>query len=130
MTASLRLYVAALGATLLGQGLAAWALDASGAASNRLPYRFANSDPRHAAIHVAWGGAMLLLAARDRNPRVYAWTAVGFGLFYSGLAVLGLTVHHPLGLRLDRGENAFHLIVGPVTLALGMLALRGERVPA
>jgi hypothetical protein len=130
MRPSLRTYVAVLGATLLGQGLASWALDAGGAASDRLPYRFANSDPRHAAIHVAWGAVMLVLVVRDLDPRAYAWLAVVFGAFYTGLAVLGVVVHHPLGLRLDRGENAFHLLVGPVTLALGALALRVERVPA
>ena len=31
-----------------------------------------------------------------------------------------MAVHHPFGLRLDRGENVFHLLVGPITLALGM----------
>ena len=43
------------------------------------------------------------------------------------LAVLGLAVHHPFGLRLDRGENVFHLLVGPITLALGLVATRVER---
>jgi hypothetical protein len=38
-------------------------------------------------------------------------------------------VYHPLGLRLDRGENVFHLIVGPITLALAAIALRVERMP-
>ena len=46
------------------------------------------------------------------------------------LAALGLAVHHPFGLRLDRGENVFHLIVGPITLALAMVALRVQRMPA
>ena len=45
-------------------------------------------------------------------------------MFYTALAVLGLAVHHPLGLRLDRGENIFHLLVGPVSLAVGVVALR------
>jgi hypothetical protein len=45
--------------------------------------------------------------------------------------VLGVVVHHPLGLRLDRGENVFHLIVGPITLALALVALRvQQRRPA
>lgn len=131
MRPTLRPYIAILGAALLGQGLVSWALDWSGHASNQLPNRFANSDPRHAAIHVAWGAVMLVLAARGMDERGYALLALAFGVFYTGLAVLGVVVHHPLGLRLDRGENVFHLIVGPITLALALVALRvQQRLPA
>jgi len=130
VTPTLRPYLALLGATLLGQGLASWALDWSGHASNQLPYRFANSDPRHALIHVAWGAVMLVLVVRGMDERGYARLALWFGLFYTALAALGLAVHHPFGLRLDRGENVFHLIVGPITLALAMVALRLQRMPA
>lgn len=38
--------------------------------------------------------------------------------------MLGLLVHHPLGLELDALENGFHLIVGPLSLIVGGLALR------
>jgi hypothetical protein len=131
MRPTLRPYIAILGATLLGQGLVSWALDWSGHASNQLPNRFANSDPRHAAIHVAWGAVMLVLAARGMDERGYALLALAFGVFYTALAVLGVVVHHPFGLRLDRGENVFHLIVGPITLALALVALRvQQRLPA
>jgi hypothetical protein len=125
---SLRPYLAILGGTLLGQGLLSWALDWSGNASNSLPYRLANSDPRHAFIHVVWGAVMLVLVARGMDERGYATLALAFGMFYTGLAVLGVVVHHPLGLRLDRGENVFHFLVGPLTLALGVVALRADRV--
>jgi hypothetical protein len=120
----LRPYLALLGAGLLAQGLGSWALDWSGRASTRMPYRFANADPRHALIHVVWGTAILGLLARGLDERGQIRLALAFGVFYSALAVLGLAVHHPLGLRLDRGENVFHLIVGPVTLALGITAGR------
>lgn len=130
MTASLRAFLAVLGATLLAQGLVSWALDASGDASDRMPYRFANADPRHALIHVVWGAAILVLLARGLDNRGCVRLALAFGVFYTGLAALGLVVHHPLGLRLDRGENVFHLLVGPITLALGMVALRAQRQPA
>jgi hypothetical protein len=130
VTPTLRPFLAILGATLLGQGLASWALDWSGHASNQLPNRFANSDPRHAAIHVVWGALMLVLVARGMDERGYAHLALAFGVFYTGLAVLGVVVHHPLGLRLDRGENVFHLLVGPITLALAAVALRVQRMPA
>jgi hypothetical protein len=130
VTPTLRPYLALLGATLLVQGLVSWALEWTGNASTQLPQRFANSDPRHAFIHVAWGAVMLVLVARGMDERGYARLALAFGLFYTALAALGLAVHHPFGLRLDRGENVFHLIVGPITLALGMVALRVQRMPA
>jgi hypothetical protein len=129
MTPTLRPYLALLGAMLLGQGIVSLVLDWSGNASNQMPYRFANSDPRHAMIHVVWGTVMVVLVARGMDERGYARLALSFGVFYTALAVLGVIVHHPLGLRLDRGENVFHLIVGPITLALAVVALRVERMP-
>jgi hypothetical protein len=127
---SLRLYLALLGSALLAQGLVSWALDETGNASNQLPYRFANADPRHAFIHVAWGAVMLIALARGLDERGCIRLALAFGVFYSALAVLGIVVHHPLGLRLDRGENVFHLLVGPITLAVALTAARVRRVPA
>ena len=131
MRPSVRPYLVVLGAALLGQGLLSWLLDWTGNASSRMPYRFANADPRHAFIHVVWGVVILVLVGRGMTERGYAWLALSFGVFYTALAVLGLAVHHPLGLRLDRGENIFHLIVGPVSLAVGAVALRHhDRLPA
>jgi hypothetical protein len=130
VTTWLRAFLASLGAALLAQGLASWALDASGEAGDRMPYRFANADPRHALIHVVWGGAILILLARGLDHRGCARLALTFGVFYTALAALGLAVHHPLGLRLDRGENVFHLLVGPVALAVGLVAVRGKRALA
>lgn len=122
--------MALLGAALLAQGVLSWLLDATGNAGNQLPERFANADPRHALIHVVWGSVMLVLLARGLDERGCIRLALAFGLFYSALAVLGITVHHPFGLRLDRGENVFHLLVGPITLALGLAAAHVQRVPA
>ena len=127
MTAWLRAVLGVLGAALLAQGLISWALDASGDASDRIPYRFANADPRHALIHVVWGGLIVALLARGLDHRGCVRVALVFGVFYSALAGLGVALHHPLGLRLDGGENVFHLLVGPIVLAVGLVALRAER---
>jgi hypothetical protein len=127
---SLRLYLGLLGSALLVQGLVSWTLDATGNASNHLPYRFANADPRHAFIHVVWGTVMLVALARGLDERGCIRLAFAFGVFYSGLAVLGVVVHHPFGLRLDRGENVFHLLIGPITLAVALTAAHARRVPA
>ena len=87
MTSSLRAFLAVLGAALLAQGLMSWLLDASGNASNPMPYRFANADPRHALIHVVWGAADPRAAhPRPRSP----------GLRPSGARLRGL-LHGPRG---------------------------------
>lgn len=64
-------------------------------------------------------GALLL----KRKPRQIAGLALVFGVFYVGLAVLGVAVYHPIGLQLDFYENAFHWTVGPPTLGLGLAGL-------
>ena len=79
---------------------------------------------------MVWGAVMLVLLARGLDERGCVRLALAFGVFYTALAVLGMVVHHPFGLRLDRGENVFHLLVGPITLALGLAGAQCERVPA
>jgi hypothetical protein len=115
-------FLAVLGAGLLAQGALSLLLDATGLASSQLPQRLADSDPLHAATHVIWGAGMLVLVRRGLPDSAAAQLALAFGAFYTGLAIAGLTVHHPLGMRLDRGENVFHLIVGPASLAVGLAA--------
>ena len=73
---------------------------------------------------------MLGSVARGVGGRGCVRLALAFGVFYSALAVLGVVVHHPFGLRLDRGENVFHLLVGPITLALALATMRVRRAPA
>jgi hypothetical protein len=127
---SLRLYLLLLGSALLAQGLLSWVLDWTGNASSQMPYRFANADPRHALIHVVWGAVMLVALARGLDERGCIRLAFAFGVFYTALAVLGVLVHHPFGLRLDRGENVFHFLVGPITLAVAVTASHARRMPA
>jgi hypothetical protein len=48
--------------------------------------------------------------------------ALAFGVFYTSFGILGLVIHHPLGLHLDSFENTFHLTAGPLTLMIGAVA--------
>jgi hypothetical protein len=130
MSGRIRLYLWALGAGLIAQGTLSLLLDATDEASTRLPQRFADADPLHASIHVAWGLVMLALLRRGLSDVGAARLALAFGVFYSALAVAGLVIHHPLGMHLDRGENVFHLIVGPATLAVGLVGMRAATVRA
>jgi hypothetical protein len=74
----------------------------------------------HASIHVIWGVSMVALVLLGLADADATRLALIFGVFYTGLAIAGLTIHHPLGMRLDRGENVFHLLVGPAALALAL----------
>jgi hypothetical protein len=125
-----QLYLGVLAAGLLSQGVVSLLLDASDRSSGRLPERFANADPLHASIHVVWGVVMVVLVLRGLSDLDASRLALVFGVFYSTLAVAGMVFHHPLGMHLDRGENVFHLIVGPTTLAVGLVGMRVEAVRA
>jgi hypothetical protein len=125
----LRAYLLAAGAILLGQGAASLLVRSAGQdphATSRLL-----SDPAHATIHVAWGVVLLAVLALRGSDAVQARVALAFGVFYVGLLVLGLAVHHPFGLMIDGKENAFHAVIGPLALILGLRALLvGRRRPS
>jgi hypothetical protein len=131
MTGRTQIFLGLLGAGLLGQGGTSLLLHALGLANDQMPQRFANSDPLHASIHVIWGAALIALVLIGLSDGDATKLALIFGVFYTGLAVAGLTIHHPLGMRLDRGENVFHLLVGPASLAVGLASgLRLRERPA
>jgi hypothetical protein len=117
----LRLYVWVLGAGLLLDGAALLMVDWLG-----LPVAVNATDWRHNLLHVVWGIALLIVSALAKHGRELrvAWAAVVFGAFYVVLGVLGVMIDQPFGLQLGPGENAFHFLVGPVALVLGVWALR------
>jgi hypothetical protein len=85
-------------------------------------------DLWHAWIHIVWGSLGMMIVARSNARQAQIWLALGFGTFYTALAIAGVLIHHPLGLKLDAFENAFHLTAGPATLLLGVLG--GNRIEA
>jgi hypothetical protein len=109
------------GAGLLLEGGALLLLDRPGLA---LP--IATGDARHNALHVVWGIAILIALATNRRPARGSQVALVFGVFYTALAVLGVTVDRPFGLLLGPGENVFHWIVGPLALILGAWSTRRQ----
>jgi hypothetical protein len=78
----------------------------------------------HALIHIAWGGAgvAVLLASTSAGPLILLMLL--FGVFYSAFGLWGVIEDHPLGLELDLPENLFHLVAGPLSLAIGAWCLR------
>jgi hypothetical protein len=111
-----RLYGLAVGAALLLEGGLLLVLD-------RLPLAlpFAAGDARHNLLHAAWGVVLLALLARPGPPRRAVAVVLGFGLFYSALAIAGVLVDRPLGLLVGPGENVFHFTVGALALFVGGL---------
>jgi len=110
-----RWYGLLLGAGLALEGGLLLALDGL-----RLALPFATGDARHNALHLVWGLVILSVLLTGRTVRRAALVAIVFGVFYSLLAVVGVLVERPFGLLLGPGENAFHFIVGPLALALGV----------
>jgi hypothetical protein len=79
--------------------------------------------PPHSVLHMATG-FLGLWAYFWGGPRAPYWFALGFGLFYVGLAAVGQVTGHALGLGLYPFDHPFHLLIG----GLGLIAVAIEVV--
>ena len=75
----------------------------------------------HAILHIAWGLIGIVVLATLRSMRARLWLGLVFGIFYTLLAIVGTLDPHTFELHLAPSENAFHWIVGPLTLGLSLL---------
>jgi hypothetical protein len=121
-------YLWVIGLLLLLHGIGSLLLRFTGHDDPSLTHGFVHADNVHAAIHIVWGAIMLAFVGRRASDRQCATLALIFGIFYTGLAILGTVVYHPFGLDLGIYENSFHFIVGPTSLLLGGWAIRAQRV--
>ena len=83
----------------------------------------------HHLIHLV-SGAILLVAGRDPYPaRVLA---LSFGVFYTGLAVIGIVDgEEVLGLiEADAADKLFHTVLGLASLGAGLASPREPVAPA
>jgi hypothetical protein len=85
-----------------------------------------SGDAPHNAVHLVWGLVLLALLRKTRSP----WVVIGFGVFYTALAIAGIVTTNPLGLQLGPGENVFHSIVGSLALVFGVVSLSSDNKPA
>lgn len=121
-----RLYLVGAGLLLLGQGGAGLIVRSTGRDPHATTHLL--SDPAHSTIHLVWGIALLAVLGR-RDEQLAERATLAFGIFYVGLLAAGLLVHHPVGLMIDGGENAFHAVVGPLALLVWLWAAIRRRGP-
>ena len=77
----------------------------------------------HAILHITWGLAGILFLLIFHSRRALIGLGLIFGTFYTLLGIIGALVNNAFGLQLALGENAFHLVVGPLTLIVTFVAL-------
>jgi hypothetical protein len=119
----LRWYLWVLMVGLLVQGVGSLLFRLAPALAADAPYLIRGIlgiDFWHAWVHIIWGIVGIGVLARPSHT-IAIWLALSFGVFYTALGILGVTIHHPLGLELDGFENGFHLTAGPATLLFGAL---------
>src|SRR4051812_42983249 len=64
--------------------------------------------PAHSLLHI--GTALIALWIYFKGPpRAPFWFALLFGVFYLGLAVVGMATGHQLGLGLQPFDHPFHV---------------------
>jgi hypothetical protein len=122
-----RLYTMFIGIALMLQGTATLLARLYPPFDRAFPFvlEMTKLIPSHSLLHIAtaivafglnyWGG--------PRGPFRFA---LGFGLFYLALAIVGMISGHPLGLGLHAFDHPFHLFIG----VLGLLAVAVEVVRA
>lgn len=121
----LHIYLWILMPGLLLQGLGSLALRLSSGLEAITPPLLAGvllAHIPHAILHIVWGLAGILVLVTLRFARVRLWLGLIFGIFYTLLAISGTIDPHIFALHLVPSENAFHWIVGPLTLGLSTLA--------
>jgi hypothetical protein len=121
----LHIYLWILMPGLLLQGLGSLALRLSSGLEAITPPLLAGvliAHIPHAILHIVWGLIGILVLATLRFARARLWLGLIFGIFYTLLAIYGTLDPHAFGLHLAPSENAFHWIVGPLTLGLSLVA--------
>jgi Domain of unknown function (DUF4383) len=114
-----RLYTAIVGVFLLLQGTSTLAFRLTPTLDAAFPQLLATTRmmPLHSGLHIVTG--LLALVALSRwtplGPRGFT---LGFGLFYTGLALVGFVTQKATIFELQPFDHPFHLVVGLVGLLI------------
>ena len=114
-----RLYTAAAGIFLLLQGTSTLLFRLIPSLDEAFPFLLGITQmvPPHSILHIITG-LLALLILFGPWPRGTYWFALGFGLFYVCLGVIGLFTGHPAYLRMQPFDHPFHILLG----GLGLVA--------
>lgn len=122
-----RLYTIFIGAVLTLQGVSTLLFRLIPPLDRAFPLllELTRMIPTHSILHIVTGLVGLWAYFRG-GPRASFWFAVGFGVFYCGLAAVGMVTGHHLGLGLHPFDHPFHFLIG----GLGLIAVAIECVAA
>ena len=113
MRSATRFYTALSGIFLLLQGISTLLFRLFPALDEAFPALLSITQmvPVHSTLHILTGLTALavLFLGGDRGA---FWFALGFGAFYTGLALFGMITHDPTILRLQPFDHPFHLLLG------------------
>ena len=114
-----RLYTAFSGIFLLLQGTSTLTFRLIPALDEAFPALLSVTRmiPPHSILHILTGIVALVVLSRGQERGSF-WFAAGFGIFYTGLAFLGMITRVPTLLGLQPFDHPFHLVLG----ILGLLA--------
>ncbi|MBN8581749.1 MAG: DUF4383 domain-containing protein [Anaerolineae bacterium] len=117
-----RMYTAVAGIFLLLQGTSTLTFRLVPALDAAFPQLLAITQmvPTHSMLHIITGVLALVVLFRG-GERGALWFSMGFGTFYTGLALYGYITHAPTMLHLQMFDHPFHLLLG----LLGLVAAAG-----
>lgn len=124
-----RLYTAVAGVFLLLQGASTLAFRLFPALDQAFPalLTVTRMIPPHSILHILTGILALVVLFRGGEGGPF-WFAAGFGGFYIGLAVVGMSSGHPAVLGLQPFDHPFHFLLGGLGLAaVGLNRYRTHR---
>ncbi len=120
----LRLYLWLIGSSLFVQGMVSMVVTVANFHLPTFIHKLIITDPLHSFIHISWGLAIcILLGIGISKPRLVL-LALSYGIFILLLGFTGIFIHHPFGMQLGRGENAFHFLSSTIALLLGIRVMK------
>lgn len=114
-----RMYTAVTGIFLLLQGTSTLAFRLYSQLDEAFPQLLATTQmmPTHSILHIITGVLALVVLFRG-GERAALWFSVGFGTFYTSLALYGYITHAATIFHLQMFDHPFHLLLG----LLGLVA--------
>lgn len=114
-----RLYTAVVGIFLLLQGMSTLAFRLHPPLDKAFPQLLAVTQtvPAHSALHILTGLLALGLLFWGGERGLF-WFSVGFGIFYTGLALYGYGTHAHTIFGLQPFDHPIHLLIGLLGLAV------------